>query len=160
MDSLQLHNTRDALPECIFFDMDAYGHVGVLDFAVLPSAFTGEARAPIETGPFPINGLLEVPPTKPLATGIGSVTLSPDGFLHFNIVFDGLVAAQTAAHFHGPAIPGKNAPVQFPLPLGSPIIGSVGPLDAVQQSDLLDGLWYVNIRSNQFPGGEIRGQVE
>ena len=45
MDSLQLHNTRDPLPECIFFDMDADGHIGVLDFAVLQIAFTGEASA-------------------------------------------------------------------------------------------------------------------
>ncbi len=131
----------------------------IATFAVLLLAVTA-SNAQIGIGPFPIDGLQEAPPNSSPATGIGSVTLSPDGFLDFNIVFDGLVGAQIAAHFHGPATPGQNAGVQFTLPLGSPIIGSVGPLDAQQQSDLLDGLWYVNIHSTIFPGGEIRGQVK
>ena len=146
--------------DCIVFDLDADGDVDDRDFAVLQIAFTGEVRAPIVIGPFPINALQEVPPNTSPAEGTGSVTLSPDGFLHFNIVFDELMSAQTGAHFHGPAITGTNAGVQFSLPIGSPIIGIVGPLDAQQQSDLLDGLWYVNIHSALFPAGEIRGQVE
>ncbi|MDB5871314.1 MAG: hypothetical protein JWQ07_756, partial [Ramlibacter sp.] len=28
-----------------------------------------------------------------------------------------------------------------------------------QAADLMAGLWYVNIHSTQFPGGEIRGQL-
>ena len=117
------------------------------------------ANAQIGIGPFPIDGLQPVPPTNSPGTGIGDVTLQPNGMLDFDIVFQGLLANEIAAHFHGPAMPGQNAGVQFGLPPGSPKIGSVGPLDAQQQSDLLEGLWYVNIHSTQFPGGEIRGQV-
>ncbi len=30
---------------------------------------------------------------------------------------------------------------------------------AAQVADLLAGLWYLNLHTNAFPGGEIRGQV-
>ena len=52
-----------------------------------------------------------------------------------------------------------NAGVIFPLPLGSPKVGILGPLTVVQLAELTGGLWYVNIHSNLFPGGEIRGQI-
>lgn len=29
-----------------------------------------------------------------------------------------------------------------------------------QEADLLAGLWYINIHTSMFPGGEIRGQVQ
>ena len=32
-------------------------------------------------------------------------------------------------------------------------------LDDIQESDLLKGLWYINIHSDFAPLGEIRGQV-
>ncbi|MCH8269588.1 MAG: CHRD domain-containing protein [Planctomycetes bacterium] len=120
---------------------------------------TSSALAQITIGPFPIDGLQPVPPTNSPGLGTGIVTLQPNGMLDFNIVFSGLLAPEVAAHFHGPAPIGINAGVLFGLPPGSPKIGSVGPLSATQQADLLAGLWYVNIHSSQFPGGEIRGQV-
>ena len=130
----------------------------IATLAVLLLAVTG-ASAQTDIGPFPIDGLQPVPPTNSPGLGVGDVTLQLDGMLDFDIVFSGLLAPEIAAHFHGPAMPGQNAGVLFGLPPGSPKIGSVGPLSAQQQSDLLDGLWYVNIHSSQFPGGEIRGQV-
>ena len=127
-------------------------------FAVLVLAI-GQADAQVPIGPFPIDGLQQVPPNASPGMGIGDVTLQPNGMLDFRILFRGLLANEVAAHFHGAARPGFNAPVLFGLPLGTPKIGSVGPLNAQQQSDLLGGLWYVNIHSAMFPGGEIRGQV-
>ena len=47
---------------------------------------------------------------------------------------------------------------QVPLPLGSPKSGSA-TLEPEQVSQLLAGLWYINIHSTHSPGGEIRGQV-
>ena len=130
----------------------------IATLAVLLLAVTG-ASAQIDIGPFPIDGMQQVPPNASPGMGIGFVTLQLDGTLDFNITFQDLLGVEIAAHFHGPADFGENAPVLFGLPLGSPKIGSVGPLNAQQQSDLLAGLWYVNIHSNMFPGGEIRGQV-
>ena len=79
--------------------------------------------------------------------------------------FSGLVAPLTAGHLHGPALPGVNASVihGFPgLPLGS-TSGSwsdvwVG-VNATQVGYLTTGKLYVNLHSQAFPGGEIRGQV-
>ena len=78
-----------------------------------------------------------------------------------------LSSGEIFAHFHGPALPGVNAGVLFdisPMPpgpslLGSPKVGCVGPVTGALLSDLIAGLWYINIHSNAFPGGEIRGQV-
>ena len=78
------------------------------------------------------------------------------------------------AHFHGPASPDMNAAVQVWIcdnlgvgPVGTPRCGgpgnpfSVGSsvLNMTQASGLLSGRWYVNIHTDTFRGGEIRGQV-
>ena len=76
----------------------------------------------------------------------------------------------TRAHFHGPAPAGMNAPILFPItdfspnppgpsPVGSPKTGCVGPLTGRERGELKQGLFYINIHSNLFGGGEIRGQV-
>lgn len=107
-----------------------------------------------------IDGAQEVPPTGSPGTGLGCMTYHPATMmLDYDISYAGLLAAENNAHFHGPAPIGINAGVQFGLPLGPLKIGTVGPLTALQQADLFNGLWYINIHSALFPGGEIRGQV-
>jgi hypothetical protein len=66
----------------------------------------------------------------------------------------------TAAHFHGPAEPGKNAGVKVPIPnaTASPTEGSATLTDE-QAADLMAGKYYVNVHTAANPGGEIRGQV-
>lgn len=99
--------------------------------------------------------------TGTTSTATGSGTLSFDDYtnqLDWNISFNGLEAAQTLAHFHGPAAPGANAGVQITLPLGSPLIGSA-VLSDTQATQLLSELWYVNIHSSLYPNGETRGQL-
>lgn len=93
--------------------------------------------------------------------GMGSGTLTFDDVsnqLDWNISFSGLIGAQTAAHFHGPAAPGFNAGIQIGLPLGSPLVGSA-TLTATQETQLLGELWYLNIHTSTNPAGEIRGQL-
>lgn len=75
------------------------------------------------------------------------------------ISWSGLSGPATAAHFHGPAAPDMNAGVQVNIPvLTSPSLGMTTLVDA-QVADLLNNLWYINIHTAAFPGGEIRGQV-
>lgn len=106
-----------------------------------------------------IDGNQEVPATGSTATGAGTATYDPvTRLFSWNITFSGLSAAETAAHFHGPARACANAGVQVSLPLGSPKVGST-TLTVAQGLQLVAGLWYVNIHSSAFPGGEIRGQV-
>ncbi len=106
-----------------------------------------------------INGAQQNPPVFSPGVGQGCFTLDANFMLHYDISFSGLLGTEILAHFHGPAPAGINAGVQIPLPLGSPKIGSVGPLTALQVAQLTSGLWYVNIHSTLFGGGEIRGQV-
>ena len=98
--------------------------------------------------------------TGSLSTGSAAMTFDTDTLqLRWNITWTPLVSGETAAHFHGPALPNENAGVQVGIGVASnPAIGQA-ILSAPQQSDLLNGLWYINIHSNDNPGGEIRGQV-
>lgn len=92
-------------------------------------------------------------------TGTGTFTLDTDtGQVDFNITFSGLSAPETGAHVHGPAPVGINAGIIYGLPLGSPKVGSV-VLGAAEQADMLNELHYVNVHSEAFLGGEIRGQI-
>ena len=106
-----------------------------------------------------LDGNQEVPPSGSSGTGSGTLTLDAGKMLSFNITFSGLSGTESAAHIHGPATVVQNAGVQFPLPLGDPKVGSVGPLSLAQEADLNAGLYYVNIHTDVAPGGEIRGQI-
>ncbi len=71
----------------------------------------------------------------------------------------GLIGSAASMHFHGPALPSQNAGIQLSTGIaGPPVIGNA-ILNAVQEADLLAGLWYLNLHTASSPGGEIRGQV-
>jgi CHRD domain len=107
-----------------------------------------------------LKGSAEVPPNQ--TTGSGTITATYDTStkqLTWNGSYSGLTGPATAAHFHGPAEPGKNAGVAVPItPATSPLHGSATLTDA-QASDLMAGGWYVNIHTEANKGGELRGQL-
>ncbi len=77
--------------------------------------------------------------------------------------YAGLLGNATAAHIHAPAPPGMNAGVIIPL---SPTGGTSGTINnlgvGTSQANIdhiLAGNAYVNIHTQTFPGGEIRGQI-
>jgi len=119
------------------------------------------------------------PATPPGRTGsgIGNLTLSGTT-LSLSITFSGLSGTFTADHIHGPAqaLPTSTAGVLYSLiPLttlsdanhAGTISGTVNlianPIPnysvAQQLTDLNNGMWYVNVHSSTFGGGEIRGQI-
>lgn len=104
----------------------------------------------------------EVPPKVSHGHGMLNATFDTSSrTLNWNITYEGLSSAVTAAHFHGPAPVGQNAKVQVPIAksdLASPIKGSA-TLNEQQANDLMGGQWYFNIHTTQNPAGEIRGQV-
>jgi hypothetical protein len=116
-----------------------------------------------------LNGAQEVPPNASPASGFATMTYDDvKNVLTWHIEFAGLTAPETGAHFHAPAPPGVNAAIVIPLPLGSPIDGSADfdvqfaadPFGVQAREDqLLAGLFYINVHTQIFPGGEIRGQV-
>ena len=102
----------------------------------------------------------EVPPNGSPATGSLEASFSKTtSVLKWKVTYSGLSGPATAAHFHGPALPGQNAGVVVPFnsPL-SPIEGTA-TLTPGQIADLMAGKWYVNVHTAANPGGEIRGQV-
>ena len=111
-----------------------------------------------------LSGAAEVPPNQ--SAGTGTVTATYDTAskqLTWKGTFSGLSGPATAAHFHGPAEPGKNAGVLVWIStkganLTSPFEGSATLTDE-QASDLMAGRLYANIHTATNPGGELRGQL-
>ncbi|WP_158856779.1 CHRD domain-containing protein [Lunatibacter salilacus] len=108
-----------------------------------------------------ITGGEEVPSNNSTATGVFNGTYDKTTkILTYTLTFTGLTP--TNMHFHKGEI-GVSGPVVIPIssaPYTSPINSMTPALTTEQESDLLNGLWYVNIHSAAFPPGEIRGQVD
>lgn len=114
-----------------------------------------------------LNGAQEVPPVTTDATGTGTFLLDKKRRrLVYAVAFAGLSTPFVAAHFHLGA-PGVNGPVLEPI--------EDVQLTADDTAGAATGVWqrltraeikairangvYVNVHSEQFPNGEIRGQV-
>ena len=122
-------------------------------------AFAGPAFA--EKMKATLDSKSEVPPNA--STGTGTAEVDYDAAtkkLSWKLTYSGLSGPATAAHFHGPAEPGKNAGVAVAIPnaIETPAEGSAILTDA-QAADLMAGKYYVNVHTAANPGGEIRGQV-
>ena len=101
----------------------------------------------------------EVPPSG--SPGTGTMTGNYNSItntLSWNISWSGLLGNPTLVAFHGPATVAQNAGVQVGAGAVSPSIGNA-VITAPQESDLLAGLWYINIHTSVIGAGEIRGQV-
>eukprot|EP01027_Heterolobosea_sp_BB2_P023693 GEZU01035649.1.p1 GENE.GEZU01035649.1~~GEZU01035649.1.p1 ORF type:complete len:317 (+),score=101.18 GEZU01035649.1:57-953(+) len=96
------------------------------------------------------------------ATGIAIFnvnTTNSDSHTYTAYIFHNVVNP-TKAHVHGPAAACQNSalhPVEFPS-ADSPIVYE-GEFNATELQQLSDGLYYVNIHSEEYPSGEIRGQL-
>ncbi len=105
----------------------------------------------------------EVPAkAAPGATGTVTATLNTDTRkLDYDASWNGLTGPATAAHFHGPAEPGKNAGVQVKIGDANPTSPTTGSatLTEEQVAQLTAGQWYANVHTAANPGGEIRGQL-
>jgi hypothetical protein len=108
-----------------------------------------------------LDGKSEVPATSSSGSGTADIDYdSASKKLTWKLTYSGLTSPATAAHFHGPAEPGKNAGVAVAIPnaTSSPAEGSATLTDA-QAADLEAGKYYVNVHTAANPAGEIRGQV-
>jgi hypothetical protein len=107
-----------------------------------------------------LKGSEEVPANTSKGAGTAEVTYdSATKQLKWKVTYSGLTGPATMGHIHGPAEPGKNAPVVIPFAkVDSPIEGSATLTDA-QAADLAAGRLYVNIHTAENKGGEIRGQI-
>ena len=119
---------------------------------------------------------LPTPPERGTGSGHGTVTLS-NNVLVVDVTYSGMSGNRNNSHFHAPAPRGVNTGVAYNLasidsatgnntnagrirglvPLADGITGK--PI-AGQIQDIRNGLWYLNVHSTTFGGGEIRGQVD
>ncbi|HEX4957889.1 MAG TPA: CHRD domain-containing protein [Lacibacter sp.] len=108
-----------------------------------------------------MNGANEVPANSSTATGEANAVFNTQTkILTVTITYTGLSAALTAWHIHKAAA-GVNGSVVFPLgtPQASGFIFTSTALTTDQETDLNSGLYYVNLHTANFSGGEIRGQL-
>lgn len=125
--------------------------IGALSCTVVANAF-------IWTFNDVMDGLQEVPANNSPATGLITGTYDDvSNFLNIQWSFINLVAAQNNAHIHK-AARGISGGVVFPLMLGTPGTFQT-TLTNPQEADLFAQLYYINIHSNTFGAGEIRGQM-
>jgi hypothetical protein len=104
----------------------------------------------------------EVPVVTTNGTGTVSGTYDANtNTLQYSVTWSNLSGPATAAHFHGPALPGQNATVVVPFTIASNGTSATGSttLTEEQEADLLAGKWYFNVHTDAHKGGEIRGQV-
>jgi hypothetical protein len=129
---------------------------------------TSLAKADTFTYTADLTGGQEVPPNASPGMGFAFGTYdNVTNILTLNVQFKGLLSPTIAAHFHCCAPPGMNAPIVigfegFPVGVTSGAYANaydLTSLSATQRDALLSGLWYINIHTNQFPGGEIRAQI-
>lgn len=113
---------------------------------------------PIVTFTATLNGASEVPANASTATGTATLIFNKTTKI-FTITVNHTIAAPTSGHIHKGAIGVSGDPV-FPFTtLTSPINYTSTALTAAQEADLYANLYYVNIHTAAFPGGEIRGQL-
>jgi hypothetical protein len=128
----------------------------LLVFAPAANAATGYSAS--------LNGAQEVGPVPTPATGTATLILDNGGTnLSYTVTYSGLLGTLTASHIHKAPV-GVNGGVLFGFspPIGTTsgtFSGVVSGLTAANVSDLNAGLYYVNIHSTLYPGGEIRGQI-
>lgn len=111
-----------------------------------------------------LTGANERPAVTTSNTGTFNGIYNKDtNIMTFTVSWTGFDA--TNMHFHKadpttsgpPVIPvaGTGSPAKYT----SPVSGTTRALTEAEEVDLLNGLWYYNIHSTKFPGGEIRGQL-
>ena len=112
----------------------------------------------------PLSGDQQVPAVQTAGSGSAKLTYDPDTrVVTWSISFSNLSSPATMAHFHGPAVAGKNAGVKVwisekGMEPKSPINGQA-TLSADDAKMFAAGDMYINVHSKDHPNGEIRGQV-
>jgi CHRD domain len=120
---------------------------------------------PDPTTPYPyvtflatLTGASEVPANPSTASGTATLTFNPSTKI-MALTVNHNITTPTAGHIHkgattvaGPVTFGFTSPA-------SPINYTSVAIDAAQEADLFANLYYVNIHTALYPGGEIRGQL-
>lgn len=105
-------------------------------------------------------GSQEVPPVSTAATGKAAITIADDKTVKGSIITSGVPGK--AAHIHTGA-PGVNGPIIIPFVKTGENewkIADGAKLTDEQYAAYKAGNLYINVHSDAYPGGEIRGQLQ
>jgi hypothetical protein len=122
-----------------------------------------------------LTGAQEAPAKDTAAVGVARFVLTQDSKLNFEVFVTGLTTNVTGMHLHR-ARAGQNGDVVYPLTVpfvnlaggtdsGQPAAGATlvsrGSVDftPADEADFLNQGFYINVHTETFPEGEIRGQV-
>ena len=104
-----------------------------------------------------LTGAASVPPIDSAGTGTVEVTLDTEAkTVAWVVTTEGLSGEPTASHIHGPASATEAA---------GPVIDTMAkmegnaPITDKQIADLTAGMYYYNVHTEQYPDGEVRGQL-
>jgi len=134
-------------------------------FAALTFAFSlalasAPALAAMVTFRADMKGLNEIPPNSSNGTGTLLATFDTAKMeLRWEGSYAGLRSKVIATHFAGPAAPNENAGIELPITSRQPRFAGSARLNERQAADLIAGRWYINISTEAYRRGEIRGQV-
>jgi hypothetical protein len=146
-------------------------HYKALFLCAAVSAIAVSQASALQTNFTFVNGLQgENEATPNASAGSGTInTLLYDsevgsfGTFTVDVDFTGLSSNATAAHIHGPAAVGVSAGVLQGLSenggTSGKITGSWALSSATDVDSLFNGLTYINLHSETFGGGELRGQL-
>ena len=107
-----------------------------------------------------LSGSQEVPPVTTTASGSGTIMVGADKSVSGSVTTIGINA--TAAHIHMAAV-GQNGPVIITLTKTADGVWSVpagAKLTDAQYDAFKAGNLYVNVHSDAYKSGEIRGQLK
>lgn len=128
------------------------------------SFYMGEPRLPKTDFQATLNGASEVPPTDTEGSGYFTAVYRPSTkVLEYRLNLVRLSGPVTIAYLQGPAGPGENAekvvPIDIPIYRDRSHMSDGVTLTEEQAGQVLAGLWYVNVMTEKFPDGEVRGQI-
>jgi hypothetical protein len=141
--------------------MRKFTPLAVVGLALAIALSAAPVKAEMQSYKADLKATSEVPPTASQGTGTLTATFdTASKKLLWKGNVSGLSGNATAAHFHGPAEPGKNAGVMVPAPgvTTGPFEGTATLTDD-QAKALMNGQTYFNVHTTANPGGEVRGQV-
>ena len=124
-------------------------------------AITPAMAAEATTYKAELDGKSQVPPVNTQGSGNLTVTYNTvTKRLTWKGSISGLSGEPTVAHFHGPADSDNNAPILLPAPgVKQGAFEGSATLTDEQATALIAGHTYLNIQTEAYEGGEVRGQV-
>ena len=122
----------------------------------------------ILTATLPLDGGQEVPARQTAGNGTMDLVYNKElRTLSYTVRWNSLTGPVASAHIHGTAVKGVNAGIlqDWTASITKAVAGTYTGtvlIDGVvfNEEDLLMGRYYVNIHTQQYPTGEIRGQIE